>query len=100
MDRLLQTFSPNGYSGWYVARTIAYFARITNVTYRFPMAEAAAKAALLSGISEPWLKLLAGSALGLIAVQRGDAVRAAEQYEALELSRNNWLGSIRNLDLP
>ena len=74
------------------AMAIPVVARITGVVDGFNIAEEAAEAVLSSPSVTPIFGLWAQTGLGLIAVQKGDAVSAGEQYAALRCQRGTMLG--------
>ena len=66
---------------------IAAVARITGISSRFEVAEAAAETILSSPSVTPLITTLARTGLALMAVQRGEVLAAQEHYAALEPAR-------------
>ena len=91
LERMLDIvhFSPPGPSPEYAfaATWVASTARISGVVDRLDVAEEAAGAVLSSPFATPWMAGLARVGMALIAVQRGDADDASEQYAALGSQR-------------
>lgn len=71
---------------------ISLVARITGVLDWFDVAESTAETVLSSPSVTPLDTVLARAGLALMAVQRGDAEAAEEQYAALESQRGRMLG--------
>ena len=66
-------------------------ARITGVSESLDTAKAPAEAVLSSSSATPFYTYAANISLGLIAVERGDAAAAADQYSALKPYRGTML---------
>ena len=91
LDRFLETVRLNSpgptvpYAA--MASTLSIIARITGVTDWFDIAEEGAAAVLSSPSAAPNIVEVARAGLAFIAVQRGDAAAAEEQYGHLESRR-------------
>ena len=68
--------------------------RIAGAAYRSEIAESAAQAVLSSAFATPLIANLARTGLALVAVERGDAVVAAEQYSVLKPSQGTIVSSM------
>jgi tetratricopeptide (TPR) repeat protein len=93
LERLLesgQTLSPGTTSLAFCALGVLEIARIADVADRFGIAETLARG-VLSSRPIPRFTMLARTALALMAVQRGEAEAAAEQYATLEPLRGTVL---------
>jgi tetratricopeptide (TPR) repeat protein len=75
----------------YTAFLVPLVARITGVLDRLGVAEAAAGTILSSPTATPIVATAARAGLALLAVQRGDAAAAGEQYAALESGRGTLI---------
>ncbi len=103
LQRLLEAIPPSaarpGVQYSVPAQIIPWVARITGVLDRLDVAEAAAQSVLASPFANPIYVLHSRASLGLLAVLRGDAAAASEQYEALESWRGLmlWVNSADHL---
>jgi tetratricopeptide (TPR) repeat protein len=87
LERLLESgqgASPGSHIRVFCALGVLQVARIADVADRFGTAEALARGVLSSPRRIPRFTMLARTALALMAVQRGQAEAAAEQYAVLE----------------
>ena len=75
---------------------VASTARISGVVERLDVTEHAARAVLSSQFATPWMAVLARAGMALIAVQRGDAEAASEQYVALGSQRGMIVLTLAN----
>jgi DNA-binding CsgD family transcriptional regulator/pterin-4a-carbinolamine dehydratase len=98
LERLLEGASQVGVrpdlQNSYPALTIPWVARVTGELDWLNVAVALAQSILSSPSSNPLSVLCSRAGLGIVAVLRGDAAAAREQYEALECQRGFMLAAI------
>jgi DNA-binding CsgD family transcriptional regulator/tetratricopeptide (TPR) repeat protein len=80
-----------GYQHAIAASIVPLFARVTETTHRIDVAQSAAREILSSPSSPNFIVNPARAGLALIAIQRGDAASAKEQYTHLMSERGNLI---------